>query len=41
MEEVLFALDVHSVGVSEYRLYTAERVLDSVATNKAFFILRR
>ena len=39
---MLFALVVHSVGVSEYGHYTAqarESPLDSGATNKAFFIL--
>ena len=42
-EEVLINL-VHSVGVSEYRHYTAqaeESVLNSGALNKAFFILGR
>ena len=41
-QEVLFALDVHSVGVSKYGHYTAqvqESLLDPGATNKAFFIL--
>ena len=42
LQEVLFALVVHSVGVSEYGHYKAqarESPLDSGATNKAFFIL--
>ena len=41
-QEVLFALVVHSMGVSEYGHYTAqakESLLDSGPTNKAFFIL--
>jgi len=41
---VLFALVVHSVGVSKCGHYTPhaqEHLLDSKATNKAFFILRR
>ena len=41
---MLFALVAHSVGVSKYGQYTAqaqESLLDSGATNKAFFILRR
>ena len=44
LQEVLFALVVHSVRVSKYGHYTAhahESLLDSGATNKAFFILRR
>ena len=44
LQEVLFALVVHSVGVSEYGLYKAqaqERLLNSGATNKAVFILGR
>ena len=44
LQELLFALVVHSVGVSEYRHYTAqaqEGPLDSGATNNAFFILGR
>ena len=44
LQEVSFPLVVHSVGVSEYRNYTAqaqESPLDSGATNKAFFILGR
>ena len=44
LQEVLFALVVHSVGVSEYGHYTAqaqESVFNSGATNKAFFILGR
>ena len=43
-KKVLFALVVHSVGVSEYGHYTAqaqENPLGSGATNKAFFILGR
>ena len=42
LQEVLFVLDVHSVGVSKYGHYTAqvqESMLDSGATNEAFFIL--
>ena len=41
-QEVLFALVVHSVGLSEYGNNTAqaqERILNSGATNKAVFIL--
>ena len=44
LQEVLFALSVHSVGVSEYGYYTAqaqESPLDSGATNKAFLLLGR
>ena len=44
LQEVLFALVVHSVGVSEYGHYKAqaeESVLNSGATNNAFFILGR
>ena len=44
LQEVLFALVVHSVGVSKYGHYTAqaqERLLHSGATNKAVFILQR
>ena len=44
LQEVLFDLVVHSVGVSEYGHYTAqeeESVLNSGATNNAFFILGR
>ena len=43
-QEVLFDLVVHSVGVSEYRHYTAqaeESVMNSEALNKAFYILGR
>ena len=43
-QEVLFAVVVHSVGVSEYGHYAAqgpESPLDSGATNEAFFILGR
>ena len=43
-QEELFALVVHSAGVSEYGHYTAqaqESPLDSEATNNAFFILGR
>ena len=39
LEEVLFALVVHSMGVSEYGHYTAQAQgspLDCRATNKAF-----
>ena len=41
---VLFGLDVHSVGVSEYGHYTAQaqgNPLNSGATKKAFFISGR
>ena len=41
LQEVLFALVVHSVGVSEYGHFKAEaqgNVLNSGATNKAVFI---
>ena len=44
LQEVLFALAVHSVGVREYRHYKAqaeESVLNSGALNSAFFILGR
>ena len=44
LQEVLFALAVHSVGVSECGHYTAqaqESPLDSGATNKAFLLLGR
>ena len=44
LQEVLFALSVHSVGVSEYGYYTAhaqESPLDFGATNKAFLLLGR
>ena len=44
LQEVLFALVVHLVGVSEYGNYTAqaqESLLNSGATNKAVFILGR
>ena len=44
LQEVLFALVDHSVGASKYGHYTAqaqESLLDSGATNKAFFILGR
>ena len=44
LQEVLFALDFHSVGVRECGHYTAqaeESLLDSGAKNKAFFILGR
>ena len=40
-QEVLFALDVHSVGDSKYGHYTTqaqESPLNSGVTNKAFFI---
>ena len=42
LQEVLFALDVHSVGVNYTGHDTTqaqESLLDSGATNKAFFIL--
>ena len=42
LQEVLFALNVHSVGVSRYEYHTAqaqESLSHSQATNKAFFIL--
>ena len=41
---MLFALAVHSVGVSEYGHYKAQaqgNPLESGATNKPFFILGR
>ena len=41
---MLFALDVHSVGVSEYRHYrtqTPEGLSNSGVTNMAVFILGR
>ena len=44
LQEVLFALVVHSVGVSKYGHYTAqarESLLNSGATNKAVSILGR
>ena len=42
LQEVLFALVVHSVGVSDYGHYTAQgSLLNSGATNKADFILER
>ena len=44
LQEVLFALVVHSVGVSEYGHYKAqaqESLLISGETNKAVFILGR
>ena len=44
LQEVFFALVIHSVGVSEYGNYTAqaqETFLNSGATSNAFFILRR
>ena len=44
LQEVLLALVVHLVGLSECGHYTAqaqESPLDSGATNKAFFILGR
>ena len=44
LQEVLFALVVHSVGVSEYGHYKAqaqESLLNSGATNNAVFILGR
>ena len=39
-QEVSYALDFHSVGVSEYA-QEQESLSDSRATNKAFFILER
>ena len=44
LQEVLFDLVVHSVGVNEYGYYTAhaeESVLNSGAANATFFILGR
>ena len=44
LQEVLVALVVHSVGVSEYGHYKAqaqESLFNSGATNKAVFILGR
>ena len=44
LQEVLFALVVHSEGVSEFEHYTTqaqESPLDSGATNNAFSILGR
>ena len=44
LQEVLFGLVVHSVGVNEYGHYKAEAqesLLNSGATNKAVFILGR
>ena len=44
LQEMLFALVVHSVGVSEYGQYKAqaqESLLNSGATNKGVFILGR
>ena len=44
LEEVSFALFVHTVGVSKYGHYSAqaqESLLNSGATNKAVFILGR
>ena len=44
LQEVLFALVVHSLGVSEYGHYTAQAqksLLNSGATNKAVFTLGR
>ena len=44
LQEVLLAIFVHSVGVSEYGHYTAqaqESLLNSRATYKAAFILGR
>ena len=44
LQEVLFVLVVHSVGVGEYGHYTAqppENLLNFGATNKAVFILGR
>ena len=42
LQEVLFTIVAHSVGVSKYGRYTAqaqESLLNSGATNKAFLIL--
>jgi len=44
LQEVLLALDVYAVGVSEYGHWTArtqESTLDSGETNETFFLLRR
>ena len=44
LQQVLFALVVHSVGVREYGHYTAqaeESVLNFGVLNRAFFILGR
>ena len=44
LQEVLFALVVHSVGVSKhghYRAQTQESLLNSEASNNAAFILGR
>ena len=44
LQELLFALAIHSVGLSEYEHYTTqakERPLDSRATNKPFFHFRK
>ena len=44
LQEVLFALDVHAVGVREYghnRAQAQESLLDSGASNKAVFNLER
>jgi len=44
LQEVLFALVVHSVGVSKYGHYTAqaeESLLNSKATYKAVFLFGR
>ena len=42
LQEVLAALDVHTVAVNEYEHYTAqERLSDSGATSKPFFFLGR
>ena len=44
LQEVLFALVIHSVAVSEYghcKAQAQERLLNSGATNKALFILGR
>ena len=44
LQDALFACVVHSVGVSKYGHHTAqaqESLLDSGATNMAFFILGR
>ena len=44
LQEVLFALVVHSVGVSEcghYKAQAEESLLNSGATSKAVFILGR
>ena len=39
LQEVLFALDVHSMGVSEYGHYTAQAQESLLDDKRAFFIL--